>query len=59
MVASLFCEKYGIDYALIEKNTTLRSHPAAHLINLRSMEILNELKLYDKVKSRTEDINYF
>jgi 2,4-dichlorophenol 6-monooxygenase len=45
LCAALFLEKFGIDYALIERRTDKFSHPAAHLINLRSMEVLSELQI--------------
>jgi 2-polyprenyl-6-methoxyphenol hydroxylase-like FAD-dependent oxidoreductase len=45
LTAALFLEKFNIDYKLIERNHNIMQHPAAHLINLRSMEIMKELNI--------------
>lgn len=37
----------------------MQCHPAAHLINLRSMEILSELGLEKQILNQTENIEYF
>ncbi|EGR34294.1 hypothetical protein IMG5_017220 [Ichthyophthirius multifiliis] len=65
LAASLYMQKFGLSYALIEKSTQFISHPAAHLINLRSMEVLSELKntqnknLTNQIYENCENIEYF
>lgn len=66
MTAALFMEKLGLSYALIERNKTLMSHPAAHLLNLRTMETLAELScprthlpLNKVIYDKCEDMEYF
>ena len=59
MTAALFLEKLGIDYALIERRFDKMSHPAAHLLNLRTMESLTELNIDKRIYKETEDINNF
>lgn len=44
LAASMYMEKFGFSYALIERNKSFISHPAAHLLNLRSMETLSEIR---------------
>ncbi len=51
LVASAFLRRHGIDFCLIERRTDRKGHPAAHLINLRSMEVLRELSLDAPVRS--------
>ncbi|KRX06856.1 hypothetical protein PPERSA_11501 [Pseudocohnilembus persalinus] len=58
LIAAHLLEKAGISYNLIEKQNHLGAHPAAHLINLRSNEILSEINLFDKVMARTESKEY-
>ena len=43
LLAKLFLNKYNIQSIVVEKNPYLTSHPSAHYINMRSMEILAEL----------------
>ncbi|KAL4509984.1 hypothetical protein ABPG72_010177 [Tetrahymena utriculariae] len=66
LAASMYMEKFGFNYALIERNQAFISHPAAHLLNLRSMETLSEIKckqeqnkLHELIYQKCEDINYF
>lgn len=66
LAASMYMEKFGLDYALIERNKSFISHPAAHLLNLRTMETLSEIKcrndhhkLHELIYEKCEDINYF
>lgn len=66
LATALFMEKMGLSYTLIERNKSLISHPAAHLLNLRTMETLSELtcphthkKLHELIYEKCEDINNF
>jgi len=55
----LLLKKHKIDFTLIEKKADKSSHPSAHLINLRSMEIMTELNLSEHIYQKTEDLNFF
>ena len=43
LLASLLMEKFGINYLAVEKSSSLRQHPSAHWINMRSKEIFSEI----------------
>ena len=43
LLAKIFLDKYSVNSICVEKNDSLTSHPSAHYINMRSMEILAEL----------------
>ena len=43
LLCGLLCQKYKIDHLIIEKKQDLTSHPSAHYLNMRSMEILSEI----------------
>lgn len=50
LLASLLMSKLGINHIAVERSSTLRQHPSAHWINMRSKEILSEIHgLVEKV----------
>jgi len=59
LALSLFCEKLGVSYTLFEKSNFLQQYPAAHVLNLRTMEILKELDLDETIKLQSEPIELF
>jgi putative polyketide hydroxylase len=39
LTAAMLLEKFKIGYVVLEKNKSLRTHPSAHWINIRTKEI--------------------
>ena len=59
-MAALFLKKFQIDFCLIEKKKTLSTHPSAHYLNMRTMEVLSEIEGLDQdVYKRTENIEFY
>ena len=42
MLLSIILSNYGINHTLIDRKLTPTTHPQAHFINVRSMEILKD-----------------
>ena len=60
LLACLLMDKFKIDYLAVERSTSLRQHPSAHWINMRSKEIFSEIPgLVKNVEALQEDWRYF
>lgn len=60
LLSALFLQKYNIDYILFEKNSKLSTHPSAHYLNMRTMEVFSEIEnLTENIRSKTESIENF
>ena len=52
LLCGLLCQKYKIPHLVVDKHKQVQSHPSAHYINMRSMEILSEIEgLKDLIES--------
>ena len=55
--AALFLKKINKDFILLEKNPNFSTHPSAHYLNMRTMEVFSEIeglteKIYKKIENR-------
>ena len=50
LAASLALSRFGIRSVVLERRGTLDDHPRAHVVNARSMEILNVWELSDQIR---------
>lgn len=56
LVASLLLSKLGISNIVIERNSTISTHPKAHELNARSIEILKEVGIgIEELKAEASD----
>ena len=53
LYASALLSRLGVPSLLVERARDPPSHPRAHLINTRSMELLRELGVEDEVRAQT------
>ena len=53
LYASSLLSSYGVPSLLVERSAQASTHPRAHLINTRSMELLRELGVEPQVRAQT------
>ena len=53
LYASALLSSYGVPSLLVERSAQPSTHPRAHLINTRSMELLRELGVEREVRAQT------
>lgn len=60
LVLSMLLTKLGVKCAILEKSTTFSTHPQAHFINNRSMEVFRKLDgLADEISSSQPPVDYW
>lgn len=60
LVLSILLTKLGVKCAILEKSTTFSTHPQAHFINNRSMEVFRKLDgLADEILSSQTPVDYW
>jgi 2-polyprenyl-6-methoxyphenol hydroxylase-like FAD-dependent oxidoreductase len=53
LVLSILLSRFGVSSLLVERSHEPSTHPQAHFVNLRTMEILRDLGLNEKAKKLT------
>lgn len=60
LTCALLCQKLKLPFKVIEQKQDLAQHPAAHYINMRSMEIFSEISGLDQeIYARSEPLENF
>ena len=57
LTLALYLKKLKIPFSLFEKNKSIKTHPAAHFIQCRSMEIFDQIKISEKIFFESEKIS--
>jgi len=60
LTTALFLKKFNIDFLLLEKKSLFSTHPSAHYLNMRTMEVFSEIDgLIEKIENRIENREFF
>lgn len=60
LTLGLFLKKFNVPFCIFEKSDHISTHPKAHYVNSRSIEIFSELpRVYSSILEASEDISTY